>query len=428
MDNQSWYPPRISPARGTIKPGGGPIFGKMLRSIERLGDLRGRRILVRSDLDVPLWGGRVEDDGRVRASLPTIQHLRERGARIVIGAHAGQPNGAVVPGLSLRPVGQRLSELLGTPVRVASDVLGDSARRTITELRDGEVCLLENLRFEAAETSRSAEVRRNLAVRLALLVDAYVGDDFGTVHRRHASVYDLPMLLPRAAGASISMELGVLRRLTEETTRPYVVVVGGAKVSDKLAVIERLITRADQILLGGAVAHTFVAAMGGQVGDSVVESDQMERVRACLAEARRREVRVVVPLDVIAADSFLADANVKAVPAGEIPAGWRGMDIGPATRSEFARIIGGAQTVLWNGSMGVFELATFAEGTRAVVRALAAAPGLTVVSGSGSVEAVHRLRFDNEMFGHVSTGGSASLEYLEGRSLPGLTVLEAPNS
>ncbi|HYN75520.1 MAG TPA: phosphoglycerate kinase [Candidatus Limnocylindria bacterium] len=392
--------------------------------------VRGRRVLVRSDLNVPMTdagsGGRaITDDGRIRASLPTLRALAAGGARVVVCAHLGRPKGERVPALSLGPVAVRLGELLGVPVALAADTAGESAASTVAGLADGEVALLENLRFEAAETSKVDSERAELADRLAGLADAYVGDGFGAVHRRHASVFDVPARLPHYAGGLITGETAVLRRLTEDPDRPYVVVLGGAKVSDKLGVIANLLASVDRLLIGGGMAYTFLAAQGHEVGTSLLEPDQLDTVRALLVEARDRGVTLVLPTDVVAADSFSADSAHGVVPVTEIPADRMGLDIGPETRAAFAAALADARTVFWNGPMGVFEMAPYAEGTRALAHALTTVDGLTVVGGGDSAAAVRALGFPDEAFGHISTGGGASLEFLEGRELPGLTALEA---
>jgi phosphoglycerate kinase len=395
-----------------------------VKTIDDLGEVRGRRVLVRSDLNVPLDGSVITDDGRIRASLPTIRTLSERGARVVVCAHLGRPKGEVRPELSLAPVGARLAELLGAPVAMSPDVVGDGAQATVGGLADGGVALLENVRFAAEETSKDDAVRGAFADRLAGLADAYVGDAFGAVHRKHASVYDVPKRLPHAVGGLVATEVTVLRRLTQEPVRPYVVVLGGAKVSDKLAVIDRLLGVADKILVGGGMVYTFLAAQGHEVGQSLLEADQLETVRGYLAEAEKRGVELILPVDVVAADRFAADADAVVVASDAIPSDRMGLDIGPASGRLFAAALADAGTVFWNGPMGVFEMDKFAEGTRALARGLVACPGLTVVGGGDSAAAVRRLGFADSDFGHISTGGGASLEYLEGKPLPGLEALE----
>jgi len=396
-----------------------------MKTIDDLGDVRGRRVLVRADLNVPLDGRTITDDGRIRASLPTIRTLAGRGARVVVCAHLGRPKGEPKPEFSLAPVAQRLGELLGADVAFAADVVGESARATVTALGDGQVALLENLRFEAGETSKDDAERGAFADRLAALADAYVGDGFGAVHRRHASVYDVPPRLPHGAGGLVLAEVEVLKRLTQDPARPYAVVLGGAKVSDKLAVIDNLLATADRLLIGGGMVYTFLKAQGHEIGSSLLEEDQLDTVRGYLAEADKRGVEVVLPVDVVAAAGFAADAEHSVVPTDAIPGDRMGLDIGPESARLFAERLADARTVFWNGPMGVFEMAPFAEGTRAVAEALTRVDGLTVVGGGDSAAAVRQLGFADEAFGHISTGGGASLEYLEGKPLPGLEALEA---
>jgi phosphoglycerate kinase len=399
-----------------------------MRSLDDLA-VAGRRVLVRSDLNTPLdssdGSARITDDGRIRASLPTIQALSERGARVVVCAHLGRPKGAVVPGLSLRPVAERLGELLGRPVAFASDVAGPESRRVVDGLLDGDVAVIENVRFEAAETSKDDAERAVLAERLADLADLYVGDAFGAVHRKHASVYDVALLRPHAAGGLVRTEVDVLRRLVQDPARPYVVVLGGAKVSDKLAVIANLLKTVDRLLIGGGMVYTFLAAQGHDVGTSLLEADQVDVVRGFLAEAKERDVEIVLPVDIVAADRFAADADAVVVPADAIPSDRMGLDIGPRSAALFAARLADARTVFWNGPMGVFEMPQFAAGTRAVAQALTEVDGLTVVGGGDSAAAVRALGFEEAAFGHISTGGGASLELLEGKSLPGLEALGA---
>jgi phosphoglycerate kinase len=396
-----------------------------MKTLDELGDLRGKRVLVRADLNVPLDDGRITDDGRIRASLPTVRALCDQGARVIVCSHLGRPKGAPDPKYSLAPVAERLGELLDTQVFFATDVVGDSAQATVAGLGDGQVALLENLRFEAGETSKDDAERTRFAEQLADLADAYVGDGFGAVHRKHASVYDVPQRLPHAVGSLIRAELDVLERLTSNPQRPYVVVLGGAKVSDKLAVIERLLGLADRLLIGGGMAYTFLKAQGHEIGKSLLEADQIDIVRGYLEEATKRDVEIVLPVDVVAADAFSPDANARVVPVDAFPADLQGLDIGPQTRELFAAKLADAKTVFWNGPMGVFEMAPFAEGTRALAEALTKVNGLTVVGGGDSAAAVRQLGFRDDQFGHISTGGGASLEYLEGKPLPGLEALEA---
>ncbi|GAA1755577.1 phosphoglycerate kinase [Nonomuraea bangladeshensis] len=394
-----------------------------MRTLDDL-DVKGRRVLVRADLNVPLDGETITDDGRIRASVPTIKALAGRGARVVVCAHLGRPKGQVNPKYSLRPVAARLGELLGQDVAFATDVVGDSARATVEALQDGQVALLENLRFEPGEDSKDDAARGAFAEKLAGLAELYVGDGFGAVHRKHASVYDVPRILPHAAGGLITAEVEVLRKLTEQPARPYVVVLGGAKVSDKLGVIANLLTKVDRLLIGGGMAYTFLKAQGHEVGKSLLQEDQLDQVRGFLAEAAERGVELVLPVDVLAATEFAADAEHEAVEATAIPADREGLDIGPKTRELFAAKLADAKTVFWNGPMGVFEFDAFSGGTRAVAEALIASGAFTVVGGGDSAAAVRRLGLPEDGFSHISTGGGASLEYLEGKTLPGLAALE----
>ena len=403
-------------------------------------DVAGRTVLVRADLNVPMDGGAISDDGRIRASLPTIRDLLGREAAVIVCAHLGRPKGddyaaRAAGGPSLRPVADRLAELLGQPVTLAADVAGESARVIASTMAAGEVALLENVRFEPAETSKDDDVRGELAGRLAALADVYVGDGFGAMHRKHASVYDTPLLLPHAAGQLVLAEVGVLRQLTSSPARPYVVVLGGAKVSDKLAVVGNLVglgrgggvraSIADRLLIAGGMAYTFLAAQGHQVGDSILQAEQIPQVTAALADADKAGVEVVLPVDHVVADRFAADAEPEVVHGPDIPDGKMGLDIGPATRQLFARKLGDAKTVFWNGPPGVFEFPAFAAGTLAVAEAISHVTGLTVVGGGDSAAAVRHLNLPADAFTHISTGGGASLEYLEGRELPGLAALEA---
>jgi phosphoglycerate kinase len=392
-------------------------------TLDDLGDLRGRRVLVRSDLNVPLDGERITDDGRVRASVPTLARLAEAGARVVVAAHLGRPKGGPDPRWSLRPVAARLGELLERPVAFASDTVGESARETVAGLTGGEVAVLENVRFEPGETSKDDAERLAVAERLADLADVFVSDGFGVVHRKQASVYDVARLLPHAAGGLVLAEVEVLRRLTVEPERPYVVVLGGSKVSDKLGVIASLLERADSLVIGGGMVFTFLAAQGHEVGTSLLEDDQIETVRAHLDTARQRGVRIVLPTDIVVAPAVSASAPASVVSVDAMPADQAGLDIGPDSAEQFAEEIRAARTVFWNGPMGVFELEAFAAGTRTVAQALTEQDGLSVVGGGDSAAAVRTLGFRDEQFGHISTGGGASLEYLEGRRLPGLDVL-----
>jgi phosphoglycerate kinase len=394
-----------------------------MRTLDDL-DVKGRRVLVRADLNVPLDGETITDDGRIRASVPTIKALADRGAKVVVCAHLGRPKGQVNPKYSLGPVAARLGELLGQDVAFAADVVGDSARSTVESLQDGQVALLENLRYEPGEESKDDATRRAFAEKLAGLAELYVGDGFGAVHRKHASVYDVPRILPHAAGGLIVAEVEVLKKLTEEPERPYVVVLGGAKVSDKLGVIANLLTKVDRLLIGGGMAYTFLKAQGHEVGRSLLQEDQLDQVRGFLDEAAKRGVELVLPVDVLAATTFAPDAEHEAVEATAIPADREGLDIGPRTRELFAGKLADARTVFWNGPMGVFEFDAFSGGTRAVAEALIASGAFTVVGGGDSAAAVRKLGLPEDGFSHISTGGGASLEYLEGKTLPGLAALE----
>ncbi len=405
-----------------------------MKTIDDL-EVAGRRVLLRADLNVPLdlsdpAHPRITDDGRIRASLPVIEKLSARGAKVIILAHLGRPKGGdyaerAEGGPSLAPVAARLSELLGKPVAFATDVAGESAAATVAGLADGDVSVLENVRFEPAETSKDDSARLELARRLAVFGDLYVGDGFGAVHRKHASVYDLPLLLPHAAGDLVRAEVDVLSRLTSLPETPFVVVLGGAKPSDKLGVIANLLDRADRILIGGGMSYTFLAAQGYEVGKSLLEADKISAVSEIIAEAERREVDLVLPVDLVAATNFAPDADHDVVPVKEFPADREGVDIGPATRELFADKLADASTVFWNGPLGVFEFPAFAVGTRAVADAITRVDGFTVVGGGDSAAAVRSFGVPDDAFGHISTGGGASLEYLEGRTLPGLTALEA---
>lgn len=396
-----------------------------MQHIDDLGDLRGKRVLVRSDLNVPLDGDVITDDGRIRASVPTIAKLADQGARVVVTAHLGRPKGAPDPRYSLAPVARRLGELLGRDVAFATDTVGDSARATVDALEDGQVAVLENVRFNEGETSKDDAVRGEFADRLAALADVFVSDGFGVVHRKQASVYDVAQRLPSAMGDLVAAEIDVLRRLTEDPERPYVVVLGGSKVSDKLGVIDNLLGKADRLLIGGGMVFTFLRAQGHEVGKSLLEEDQVETCREYLRRAEEAGVQILLPTDVRVAPQFPQDASASAtvVPADAIPADEVGLDIGPESGTAFAAALADARTVFWNGPMGVFEVPAFADGTRAVADALTRVQGLSVVGGGDSAAAVRTLGFDESAFGHISTGGGASLEYLEGKTLPGIDVL-----
>ena len=396
-----------------------------MRTLTDLGELRGKRVLVRSDLNVPLDGTTITDDGRIRASLPTWQQLLDAGARVVVCAHLGRPKGAPEARYSLAPVVERVRMLLpGVAVTFATDTVGDDATAKAAALGDGELLLLENLRFNAGETSKDDAERGAFADQLAAMADVYVSDGFGAVHRRHASVVDVAQRLPHAAGGLVAAEVEVLQRLTQEPERPYAVVLGGSKVSDKLGVIDSFIGLADRILVGGGMVFTFLAAQGHEVGSSLLETDQLDAVRGYLQRAASSGVEIVLPVDVVAATEFSAEAQHAVVAADAIPADRIGLDIGPESGRLFAERLADARTVFWNGPMGVFEMEPYSHGTRAVAQALVESSGLTVVGGGDSAAAVRTLGFAEEAFGHISTGGGASLEYLEGKTLPGLTALE----
>ena len=380
--------------------------------------VKGKRVLVRSDLNVPLEAGAITDDGRIRASLPLIRSLVEQGAKVIVTAHLGRPKGTPDPKYSLAPVAKRLEELLGRPVRLARDVVGPDASSSVDELREGGVVLLENVRFEAAETSKDDAERGAFADRLAAFADLYVDDAFGAVHRKHASVYDVAQRLPHAAGPLVAAEVEVLERLEKDPDRPYVVVLGGSKVSDKIKVIEALLPKVDTLLVGGGMCFTFLKAQGHGVGSSLLEDEMLEQCRTLLASGK-----VVLPVDVVAATAFSADAEHSVVAVSQIPDDRMGLDIGPESVALFAAKLEGAKTVFWNGPMGVFEMAPYAAGTRGVAEAVASLSGLTVVGGGDSAAAVRALGIDESRFTHISTGGGASLEHLEGKALPGLEVL-----
>ncbi|GAA2744275.1 phosphoglycerate kinase [Terrabacter aerolatus] len=398
-----------------------------MKTTSDLGDLRGKRVLVRSDLNVPLDGTTITDDGRIRASAPTIKGLADAGARVIVCAHLGRPKGAPEAKYSLAPVAKRLGEVLGADVVFADDTVGDDAKAKAAALQDGQVLLLENLRFNAGETAKADDERSAFAGELASLADVFVSDGFGVVHRKQASVYDVARLLPHATGDLVSTEVDVLRRLTKDPERPYAVVLGGAKVSDKLGVIGNLLGTADRLLIGGGMVFTFLAAQGHEVGKSLLETDQIDTVKGYLERAEKEGVEIVLPVDVVAADAFSADAAHEVVAADAIPADRMGLDIGPASSALFAEKLADCRTVFWNGPMGAFEMEPYAAGTKALAQALVditSRGALTVVGGGDSAAAVRQLGFADDGFGHISTGGGASLEYLEGKELPGLTVLE----
>lgn len=391
-------------------------------------DVAGRVVIVRSDLNVPLarTGDSVSiaDDGRIRASVATIAALRDAGARVVVLAHLGRPKGVADPGLSLAPVAARLGDLLGCPVTFVPAVTGDAVVSAVAGLADGDVALLENVRFDPRETSKDDADRRALAAEWADWADAFVSDGFGVVHREQASVTDIARALPHAPGLLVEAELASFEKVLVDPERPYAVVLGGAKVSDKLAVIGHLLERVDRILIGGGMAFTFLRAEGFSVGDSLLEEDLVPTVRDILERARQRGVEILVPVDVVIAEEVSPQAPVRVVSAGEIPPGWKGLDIGPETARLYAAALADARTIVWNGPMGVFEIAAFAEGTRAVAEAMARSSAFTVVGGGDSAAAIRALGIDERLFGHISTGGGASLELLEGRVLPGVSVLE----
>ena len=396
----------------------------MLKTIDSLGDLAGKKVLVRSDLNVPLDGTTITDDGRVRASVPTIQRLLDAGASVIVTAHLGRPAGAPEAKYSLAPAAARLSELLGKPVTLADDLVGASAAATVAALQPGDVAMLENVRFDARETSKVDAERESLAAELAAFADAFVSDGFGVVHRKQASVYDVAKLLPAAAGLLVQKEVESLGKAVSDPDRPYAVVLGGSKVSDKLGVIANLLTKADRLLIGGGMVFTFLAAKGYGVGKSLLEEDQIETVKGYLKTASETGVEIVLPTDIVAAAAFAADADASVVAADAIPADRLGLDIGPESAALFASKIADAKTIVWNGPMGVFEFPAFAEGTKAVAQAMIDSDGFSVVGGGDSAAAVRLLGFDEAAFGHISTGGGASLELLEGKVLPGLDVLE----
>jgi len=394
-----------------------------MKTIDTLGDLRGKRVLVRSDFNVPLDGTTITDDGRIRAALPTITTLLDGGAKVILTAHLGRPKGTPDAKYSLAPVAKRLGELLGREVLLAEDTVGEDAKAKAQYLEEGQVLLLENIRFDARETSKDEAERGALADELAALADFFVSDGFGVVHRKQASVYDVAQRLPHAAGQLVFKEIDSLSRATGDPERPYAVVLGGSKVSDKLGVIGNLLTKADRLLIGGGMVFTFLAAKGYSVGSSLLEEDQVETVKGYLREAEEKGVEIVLPTDIVVAPEFKADAPATVVPADAIPDDQMGLDIGPESGELFASKIADAKTIVWNGPMGVFEFAAFAGGTKAVAQAMQDAAGFTIVGGGDSAAAVRVLGFDESKFDHISTGGGASLEFLEGKELPGVAVL-----
>ena len=387
-------------------------------------DVAGKRVFLRCDLNVPLKEAKITDDGRIRASLPTINSLLAKGASIVIAAHLGRPKGEVKPELSLAPVAVRLAELLGKPVQFIPAITGADVTAKAQSLAPGEILLLENIRFASAETSKDESERLALATELALLADIYVGDGFGAVHRKHASVFDLPKLMPHAAGTLVSAEVEVLKKLTVDPVRPYGVVLGGSKVSDKIGVIANLLGKVDVMAIGGGMLFTFLAAQGKEIGTSLVELDLIDTVKGLIKQAEDSGVKLLIPTDIVIAPTFSADATPTLVSADAIPSNQMGLDIGPESAAAFAAAIKGCKTVFWNGPMGVFEFPKFAAGTKVVAQALTEVSGISVVGGGDSAAAVRALGFEDSQFGYISTGGGASLEYLEGQELPGLTALD----
>jgi len=399
-----------------------------LRTISSLGQLESKRVLLRCDLNVPIENGVISDDGRIRASLPTIKYLIDQGAKVIICSHLGRPDGDRVEKYSLRPVAKRLSELLGQPVTFSEDCVGNEAKDLVPRLENREVLLLENLRFHSAETSDSEDERHEFATELAELADVYVGDGFGVLHRKQASVYEIANLLPSAAGYLVEKELSVLEQLVRSDSHPYTVVLGGSKVSDKLGVISALLPRVDNLLIGGGMVFTFLAALGHKVGKSLLEESQIDTVRGYLEQAKALGLNILLPTDIVMASKFAADAENLVAQMDELEqtsfgASGIGLDIGPESARVFAEIISSSKLCFWNGPMGVFEFERFSKGTRSVAEALTKVQGLGVVGGGDSAAAVRALGFEDSAFGHISTGGGASLEYLEGKSLPGLEVL-----
>ena len=396
-----------------------------MKTIESLGDLSGKSVLVRSDFNVPLDADKnITDDGRIRAALPTLKLLLDAGAKVIVVAHLGRPKGKVNPDYSLAPVAKRLEELAGVKVTLASDTVGEGAKAAVAEAKPGEIVLLENVRFNAAETSKDDAEREAFAKELAALADVFVSDGFGVVHRKQASVYDVAKLLPAATGLLVAKEIESLGKAVNNPERPYVVVLGGSKVSDKLGVIANLLSKADKLIVGGGMAYTFLAAKGYEVGTSLLEKDQIDTVKGYIETAEKNGVELLLPIDPVVAPYFGAAAPATVVPSTEIPADQMGLDIGPKTRELFADAIKSAKTVVWNGPMGVFEFPAFAEGTKAVAKAMSESDAFSVIGGGDSASAVRNLGFDESTFSHISTGGGASLELLEGKVLPGIAVLE----
>ena len=396
-----------------------------MKTIESLGDLSGKSVLVRSDFNVPLDADKnITDDGRIRAALPTLKLLLDAGAKVIVVAHLGRPKGKVNPDYSLAPVAKRLEELAGVKVTLAGDTVGEGAKAAVAEAKPGEIVLLENVRFNAAETSKDDAEREAFAKELAALADVFVSDGFGVVHRKQASVYDVAKLLPAATGLLVAKEIESLGKAVNNPERPYVVVLGGSKVSDKIGVIANLLSKADKLIVGGGMAYTFLAAKGYEVGTSLLEKDQIDTVKGYIETAEKNGVELLLPIDTVVAPFFGADAPATVVPSTEIPADQMGLDIGPKTRELFADAIKSAKTVVWNGPMGVFEFPAFAEGTKAVAKAMSESDAFSVIGGGDSASAVRNLGFDESTFSHISTGGGASLELLEGKVLPGIAVLE----
>lgn len=395
-----------------------------MRTINDLGDLRGKRVLIRCDFNVPLDGATITDDGRIRAALPTLTQLTESGATVVVMAHLGRPKGQVNEKYSLAPVAARLGELIDAKVTLAGDVVGPLAHAAVEQAAAGEIVLLENVRFEPAEESKDDAERQALAARYAEFGVAFVSDGFGVVHRKQASVYDIAKLLPSAAGHLVAKEVDVLKKLTEHVERPYVVVLGGAKVADKLSVIDNLLTIADTLIIGGGMGYTFLKAKGFEVGSSILDAEKVDAVAGYVARAQAEGKQILIPIDTVVSPEFGEGEGIEVVDSDQIPADKMGLDIGPKTAKLYADAIAGAKTVFWNGPMGVFEMESFASGTQAIAQALADSDAFTVVGGGDSAAAVRQLGFADDAFGHISTGGGASLEYLEGKTLPGLDVLE----
>ena len=395
-----------------------------MKSIADLGDLKGKRVLIRCDFNVPLDGDTITDDGRIRAALPTLNKLVDAGAKVVVMAHLGRPKGEVNPKYSLAPAAKRLGELIDAPVTLAGDVVGPLATEAVANLKDGEIVLLENVRYMPAEESKVDAEREALAAQYAPFGDVFVSDGFGVVHRKQASVYDVAKLLPNAAGELVAKEVEVLKKLTETPERPYVVVLGGAKVADKLSVIDNLLKVADTLIIGGGMAYTFLKSQGNEIGSSILDAEKVDTVAGYLEQAKAAGKQILIPTDTVVSSEFGEGGTIETVPSNAIAADMMGLDIGPETAKAYADAIKGAKTVFWNGPMGVFEMASFANGTKAVATALAESNAFSVVGGGDSAAAVRQLGFDDAQFGHISTGGGASLEYLEGKTLPGLAVLE----